>query len=232
MPGTVTGNAATNGLLDALNAYLATFPSITINDITITESIGNAIITVSLSAASTNTVTVNFSTSNGTALTTSDYSAISGVVTFSPGQTTQSISIQINNDNIVELTENINVTLSDPTFASILVGEAIVNITDNDVNLPSMANVGCDPQSLYDVLGSAYHQSVAQKSDGSWSCWGALMANDGATEIVSPQEINVSNYPTLTGTPLKAATASAGSGSSEQTVVLTTTGLLDRKSVV
>ena len=82
----------------------------------------------------------------------------------------------------------------------------------------------CDPNSLYDVIVSAYHQSVAQKSDGSWSGWGALMSNTGGS-VLSPQDINVANYPALTGIPMLASTASAGSGSSEQSVLLTTTGL-------
>lgn len=73
----------------------------------------------------------------------------------------------------------------------------------------------CNSNSLYDAIVSAYHQSVAQKSDGSWSGWGALMANNGTSAIASPQDINVANYPALTGIPLLASTASAGSGANE-----------------
>ncbi len=50
------------------------------------------------------------------------------------------------------------------------------------------------------------------------------MSNSGGS-VLSPQDINSTNYPNLTGIPLLASTASAGSGSSEQSVLLTTTGL-------
>ncbi|MFM1915080.1 MAG: hypothetical protein RLZZ531_749, partial [Bacteroidota bacterium] len=95
----------------------------------------------------------------------------------------------------------------------------------SNFSISNLSAQGCDPQSLYDVIGSAYHQSVAQKSDGSWSAWGALMGSNGTTAVLSPQEINVTNYAALTGTPILTSTASAGSGSSEQTILLTTTGL-------
>ncbi len=87
-----------------------------------------------------------------------------------------------------------------------------------------LVSQSCNSNSLYDAIVSAYHQSVAQKSDGSWSGWGALMSNSGGS-VLSPQDINSTNYPNLTGIPLLASTASAGSGSSEQSVLLTTTGL-------
>lgn len=51
------------------------------------------------------------------------------------------------------------------------------------------------------------------------------MANNGTSAVLSPQDINASNYPAMTGTPLLAATASAGAGADEQSVLLTTSGL-------
>ena len=72
-----------------------TQPAVSISDVTVTE--GNAgrvdaIFTVSLSQASGQTVTVNYSTQNGTATAgnsgSADYVAESGTVTFDPGETT------------------------------------------------------------------------------------------------------------------------------------------------
>jgi gliding motility-associated-like protein len=63
------------------------------------------------------------------------------------------------------------------------------------------------------------------KSDGTFAVWGQDMANNGSSDVLSPQTLNVSNYPALTGTPLKATIGGNGGTSSEQFVVLTTTGL-------
>jgi hypothetical protein len=88
---------------------------------------------------------------------------------------------------------------------------------------PAVAAGTCDPESLYDLIVSAFHQSVAQKNDGSWSGWGENMASTGNSPATTPQDIDVANYPGLTGTPLIATTAS--NILDQQSVLLTTTGL-------
>ncbi|HEY7709535.1 MAG TPA: putative Ig domain-containing protein, partial [Candidatus Entotheonella sp.] len=67
-------------------------PALSINNVTVTE--GNsgttaAEFTVTLSEASGQTIRVDFSTANGTAIAGEDYQAASGTLEFSPGSTTQ-----------------------------------------------------------------------------------------------------------------------------------------------
>src|SRR5262249_27512581 len=67
-------------------------PSLRINDVTVVE--GNtgtvaATFYVSLSAASTETITVAYATGNGSATAGSDYQAASGTLTFAPGETSK-----------------------------------------------------------------------------------------------------------------------------------------------
>ena len=81
----------------------------------------------------------------------------------------------------------------------------------------------CVPTNKYDKIISSFHQSVAIKSDGTYSVWGDLMSNSGTAAVLSPQDINVTNYPSLTGTVLKASLGS--NRTSAQGIVLTTTGL-------
>ena len=81
----------------------------------------------------------------------------------------------------------------------------------------------CVPTNKYDKIISAFHQSVAIKSDGTYSVWGDLMANNGTSAVLSPQDINSTNYPALTGTVLKASIGS--SRTSAQAILLSTTGL-------
>jgi hypothetical protein len=81
----------------------------------------------------------------------------------------------------------------------------------------------CIPTDKYDKIISSFHQSVALKSNGVYAVWGDLMSNNGTSAVLSPQDISATNYPSLTGTVLKASVGS--NRTSAQGVVLTTTGL-------
>ena len=90
--------------------------------------------TVSLTEASTEAVSVDFTTNDGTAIAGEDYLASSGTVTFAPGETSQTITLSIIGDTIVEdpQEETFTVNLSNPSGATIVDDEAIGTITDND----------------------------------------------------------------------------------------------------
>jgi len=70
------------------------------------------------------------------------------------------------------------------------------------------ANAQCDLNNPYDKITSAFHSSIALKSDGSFAVWGQLMNKNGTSEVLVPQDINSTNYPGLTGTVLKATLGS------------------------
>jgi hypothetical protein len=63
----------------------------------VAEDGGTATILVTLSAPSSQTVTVDYSTSDGTATAPTDYLPASGTLTFAPGQTSASFQVTINN---------------------------------------------------------------------------------------------------------------------------------------
>ncbi len=110
-------------------------PVLTINNVTITETDGapqTMEFTVRLSAASGRTVTVNYATADQTAVAGRDYTAKSGTLTFTPGQTSRTISITILNDLIAEPTETFAVKLSNPVNATLGVTQGIGTILDND----------------------------------------------------------------------------------------------------
>ena len=75
--------------------------------------------TVTLSNASTQSITVQYTTANGTATAASDYTSTSGTLTFNPGVTSQLINIPILNDAINEANETFSLTLSSPTNANL-----------------------------------------------------------------------------------------------------------------
>ena len=68
--------------------------------------------TVTLSAASSQAVSVNYSTLPGTAVVAKDYLASSGSVTFAAGEVTKTIVIQIIGDTSRENTETLVVRLA------------------------------------------------------------------------------------------------------------------------
>ena len=101
--------------------------------LTVDEGVGTAVITATLSPASTLPVTVAYATSDGTATAGSDYTPISGTLTFAPNQTSQTITLPITNDTLDEVDETVILTLSTPTNA--VVGTAprtTLTILDND----------------------------------------------------------------------------------------------------
>lgn len=135
--------SATNASL-AVNQAVATIidddplPAISIADaVTLEGNSGTKTLnfTVTLSAPSTQPVTVVASTSNGTATAGSDYTASTQTVTFSPGQTSRSVSFVLVGDAILEPTESFVVTLSNPTNAILGDMEAIGSIQNDDSSL-------------------------------------------------------------------------------------------------
>ncbi|HJU54466.1 MAG TPA: Calx-beta domain-containing protein [Pyrinomonadaceae bacterium] len=136
-------SAPTNAVL-AYNNYGICFikdndapPKISINSITVTEgSTGttNAAFTVSLSAASGNTIFVNYETADGTASAYSDYTGVdTSSLTFEPGQTSKTVNVVVQGDAWDELdTETFKVLLSNPYNATLATSQGVCTIKDDD----------------------------------------------------------------------------------------------------
>jgi hypothetical protein len=115
-------------------------PALSINNVTVTE--GNtgtkpAVFSVTLSAASSLTVTVDYATANNTAMAGSDYIEASGTVTFTPGITSQPITVTVQGDIVDEINETYFVNLSNPTNATFADNQGLGTITDDDA--PSLS---------------------------------------------------------------------------------------------
>jgi hypothetical protein len=112
----------------------------TISDVTILEGDSGtvtAVFTATLSPTSTQQVTVDYETVDGTAVGSSDYVPDDDTLTFAPGQNEQTIAILINGDTDDEPDETFSVYLSNPTNADILDGQGTATIIDDD-GLPSL----------------------------------------------------------------------------------------------
>ncbi len=92
------------------------------------ESAGTMAFVVSLQIESGETVTVNYSTSNGTATAGSDYTRTAGRLTFSAGETTKTISVPVLNDRVDEDDETFTLTLSNAVNADLSGGESSLSV--------------------------------------------------------------------------------------------------------
>jgi hypothetical protein len=120
------------------------------NDGAATLSIGDAIVDegnggtvtvsfpVTLSPASGQVVTVQFSTTSGTATSGQDFQPTSGTLTFQPGEVSKPIPVTVNGDTTHEADETFTVTLTAPSAGATLGrAQATGVIRDDDPSPPS-----------------------------------------------------------------------------------------------
>ena len=130
------GNLASGGLgksqtITVTSAYRS---SLSIADVRGSENVGGMTFEVTLSEASDDVVTVDWTTSNDTAETPADYQEEFGTLTFAAGETVQTLTVTIINDTVdEEEEETFTVTLSNAVNAGIEDASATGTITDDDV---------------------------------------------------------------------------------------------------
>jgi hypothetical protein len=174
-------------------------PSLEISDATVTE--GNAgthsaSFTVTLSAASTQPITVTYAIANGTATAGSDYQAAGGTLTFAPGEGSKTITVLVNGDRLVEPNETFAVNLTGATNATIASGQGIgtilddeprINITDATVN---EGNTGTRPITFTVSLSAPYDVPVTisyATANGTATAGSDYQASSGTLTIPAGQ---------------------------------------------
>lgn len=97
------------------------------------EDAGQATITVQRSGDISRAASVNYATSNGTAIAGQDYTAVANTLQFAANQGTATFNVAVTNDTIGERNEALNLTLSSPTGGTLgSQRTATLNILDND----------------------------------------------------------------------------------------------------
>ena len=117
-------------------------PSLSIADSGATEGTGSVLFRVTLSRASSKTVTVRYATADGSATAGADYAAVAdGVLTFMPGEREESITVMIVADGLDEPSvETFTVTLSGPRHARLGDASATGTIRDDDLTVAATAD--------------------------------------------------------------------------------------------
>ncbi|WP_284448496.1 putative Ig domain-containing protein [Pseudoxanthomonas mexicana] len=167
-------------------------PSLSIDDVSVVEGNAgtvNAIFTVALGAASGQTVSVNYATADGTATQPADYTSASGTLTFTPGQTTRTITVPVIGETVPEANETFFVNLSGEANATISDNQGVGTITNDDV--PVTVSPGTLPNG---AVATAYSQIVT--AGGGTGPYGFAI-----TSGALPAGLTLSVGGALTGTP-------------------------------
>lgn len=162
---------------------------LSIDDVSVTEGNSgttNADFTVTLAPSNTQTVTVNYATQNGTATQPGDYTATYGSLTFTPGQTTKTISVPVKGDTLAEGDETFTVKLSNPTNATLGDAQGIGTITNDDTAPTNSAPVA-KAQSITVTTGQSKDgQLTATDADGDALTFAKASNPTNGTVTVNP----------------------------------------------
>ncbi len=137
-------------------------PTASAGDAEVAEG-GTAQVPVTLSAASTFPVTIDYTTVDGTASSSSDFQAVAGTLTLPAGGTTAFIAVPTLGDAAVEPTETFTVTFSNPTNSMLAQAAVTVSLFDG----PPVGSTG-------EPGGSGQVPGALAVADGYW-----LAASDG-----------------------------------------------------
>lgn len=132
----MSGIASGGALVCSSPAGAPSVVTVSIDDLTVTEAVGEAVFTVALSQPHSSAVTVEIATANVTASGGLDYVVIPlTILTFVPGQTSKTVSVNITNDPIPEYAETFSLRLSNPTNAILADSFGVGTIVDDEVGV-------------------------------------------------------------------------------------------------
>lgn len=114
---------------------LLSLPSATL---TLSETNESTTFAVTRTGGTNATLTVAFATANGTALAGSDYVATNGTLTFGPGETAKSVTVDLVDNASHENAETFQFRLSSPVGAALGIATTTVTINDDDRSTVSL----------------------------------------------------------------------------------------------
>ena len=105
----------------------------------VSENVGSAVVTVTRTGGSDGAVTVDYTSSDDTAIAESDYTAISGTLSWADGDAAEkTFSVAILHDSVREGEEKVTLTLDNQTGSATLGAQSVanINIADDDLGAP------------------------------------------------------------------------------------------------
>jgi len=162
----------------------------------------NALVPVNLSGPSAQTVTVDYTTVDGTApggatVANNDYIPASGTLTFAPGETTKNIVVKVNGDAKYEATERFRVVISNPVNAILLdplpgfADTATIIIVNDDATVPVAITTLALPNGVagtpysFQLTGTGADPLTWISTNGAFNPFPPGLTIDPATGIIS-----------------------------------------------
>ncbi|MGI8786531.1 MAG: beta strand repeat-containing protein [Pyrinomonadaceae bacterium] len=199
-------------------------PTLAISNVTQAE--GNAgttpfVFNVTLSGASGQTATVNFATADGSATGGAacggnvDYISQNGTLTFAPGTTTQSVTVQVCGDLFFEPNEMFFVNLSGAVNTSIPANTQGVGTITNDDGAPGTISVV--------QTGTGSNIARVREGDAGASTVSFTLTNSNPNGLPATVNFTTTNQGSINGTPTS-GTATGGAACTAGVDYITTSG--------
>jgi hypothetical protein len=195
-------------------------PQVSVGDVTLVEGSGGAgsptsfIFPVTLSNPSDTSVTVFWTTANGTAVAgafgTGDFVGVGlTLLSFPAGAVTRTVTVQVHADGLVEPDEVFYVDLSSPSGATLLRSRGVGRIQDDDATHPGViglsiladsvgpgATSGRNRLQWLNPAGAAAASQVHVEYNEGGSCTSPLAVGSGSQSFdVSPLIVGRNSYP-------------------------------------
>ena len=162
----------------------------------VSEGAGFLPVTVLRTNGQSGTIQVNFSTVAGTALPGFKYLTTNGVLTFGPGQTSQTFTVPILQESQVEGDQTLSLVLSNATAGATLIGPTTVPVTilDDDVAVSFSSLFYVVPETAGTLSLSVYRQN------GTNGITTVQYATTNLTLVTTNNGVVVTNLGALAGT--------------------------------
>ncbi|MBK7961216.1 MAG: hypothetical protein IPK04_08375 [Bdellovibrionales bacterium] len=129
--------------------------NLSISDVTVTETSGNAIFSISISKISIQNVQVNWATANGTALAGTNFATSTGTATISAGNLTTTVTVPIiDSPDVCAGNRIFYVNLSSPVNGVILDSQGLGTIQENDYPTLSISSMTVEEGLMADPIVS------------------------------------------------------------------------------
>jgi hypothetical protein len=209
-----------------------TVPALAINDVAQNEGNSgttNATFTVSLSAASGQTVSVNYATANGSATAGSDYTVTSGTLSFAAGETSKTIAVPVLGDTQNEGNETFVVDLSGVVNATLADNQGSGTINNDDA---ATLTLTVAPATISETDGASAAIGTVTRNTDFAAALTVTFTNSDPSSISIPATVEIPAGQTSATFAIGAIDNSLVDGSQDVTITAQATGLQNATALI